>query len=211
MFVGLQRLECSAGLTTRSRASPNSERPLRPPMQPRTSATMGHIRGTVRVVMTTGVALALSSIVVPAQQVASTSPVMVTTGSRVRMWQQVGASLSVPVVGRVTQLGADSVAVQPDGVDHPVGIARSTVQRIESSAGQGSGSRAHGALTGAIIGALGGAVLGVIAGNIGNRNAPKFAVAGFGVGGAAGAGIGASVPTEGWLPAQLPPAAESRP
>jgi hypothetical protein len=180
-------------------------------MQPRTPAGMGHIRGTVRVVMTTGVALALASVVVHAQQVASPSPATVTTGSRVRMWQQVGASLSVPVVGRVTQLGADSVAVQPDGVDHPVGIARSTIKRIESSTGQGSASRAHSAWTGAIIGALGGAALGVIAGNITNRNAPKFAVAGLAVGGAVGAGIGASVPTEGWVPAELPPAAESRP
>jgi hypothetical protein len=181
-------------------------------MQRRTpGGIIGHIRGTVRVVMTTGVAVALASVVVQAQQVASTSLVTVTTGSRVRMWQQVGASLSVPVVGRVTQLGADSIALQPDGVDHPVGVARSTIKRIESTAGQGSGSRAHSAWTGAIVGALGGAVLGVIAGNVTNRNAPKFAVAGFGVGGAVGAGIGASVPTEGWLPAELPPAAESRP
>jgi hypothetical protein len=180
-------------------------------MQRRTPGGMGHIRGTVRVVMTTGIALALASVVVQAQQLTSTSPVMVTTGSRVRMWQEVGASLSVPVVGRVTQLGADTVALQPDGVDQPVGVARSMIKRIESSAGQGSGSRAHSAWTGAIIGALGGAVLGVIAGNVTNRNAPKFAVAGFGVGGAVGAGIGASIPTEGWLPAELPPATESRP
>jgi hypothetical protein len=180
-------------------------------MPPRTPVGIGHSRGMVRVVMTTGLALALASVVVPAQQMTSPSPATVTTGSRVRLWQLVGASLSVPVVGRVVQLGADSVAVQPDGVDHSVGIGRSTITRIESSAGQGSGSRARGAWTGAIIGALGGAVLGVIAGNIASRNAPKFGVAGFAVGGAVGAGIGASVPTEGWVPAELPPVAASRP
>jgi hypothetical protein len=180
-------------------------------MQRRTRGGTSHIGGAVRAVMATGVAVMLASVAVEAQQVAPASPVMVATGSRVRLWQQVGAGLSVPVVGRITQLGADSVAMQADGLAHPVGVARPRIRRIELSAGEGSGSRAHSVWTGAIVGALGGAVLGVIAGNVANRNAPKFAVAGFGLGGAVGAGLGATAPSEGWLPAELPSVAQSRP
>lgn len=146
-----------------------------------------------------------------AQGAAPQAPAAVATGARVRVWQEVGASLAVPVVGRVTELAADTVGLEPDGDTRSVSIPRASIKRIEVSGGEESGARAREVLTGAIVGAVGGVVLGVVAGNIANRNAPKLGVVGLVVGGAAGAGIGAAVPTEGWVPAELPSLAGSRP
>lgn len=125
-------------------------------------------------------------------------------GTRARVWQRVASSLAVPVVGRVTRVGADTVALLPDGVSTPVSLSRQAITRVEVSAGPGTGSATNSAIRGAIVGALGGAVLGTIAGNLAKRNAAKLAIAGFGVGGGLGAGVGAALPGEAWRNAPLP-------
>jgi hypothetical protein len=111
--------------------------------------------------------------------------------------------VSVPVIGRVERIGHDSITLAPEAVPNPVEVAWPAVSRIEVSAGPRTGSRSLGALKGGIIGALGGAVAGAILGNVANRNAPTFAIAGFVLGGGAGAGIGAYAPGERWQPALM--------
>ena len=128
----------------------------------------------------------------------------VVAGTRVRVWQHVASSVSMPVVGRVAGMTSDSISVYADGLTTPIGLAWPSVERIEVSTGPRTGSRARGALTGGIIGALGGAVLGTVLGNVANRNAAKYAVVGLVAGGGIGAGIGAYIPGEQWQPATLP-------
>lgn len=128
----------------------------------------------------------------------------VVAGTRVRVWQRVASSVSVPIVGRVAQTTPDSIALHTEGVITPVALAWPAVERIEVSAGPLTGSRARGALIGGIIGAVGGAVFGAVLGNIANHNAARYAAVGFVGGGGIGAGVGAYIPGEQWQPATMP-------
>jgi|SRR5579863_4570863 hypothetical protein len=141
-----------------------------------------------------------------------TTPVLgpVAVGTRVRLWERVASDVSVPVIGRVGRIARDSITLAAEAVATPVELAWPSVSRIEVSAGPQTGSRSAGALRGGIIGALGGAVAGVILGNMANRNAPKFAIAGFVIAGGAGAGIGAYAPGERWQPATTTTPAPTR-
>jgi hypothetical protein len=139
-----------------------------------------------------------------AQPAASDSSGVVVVGSRVRVWELAARDLSVPVVGRLARITADSVDIRPEGNDLAVGIARPAVTRVETSQGPHTRPRTTSALMGAVIGALGGGVLGVIAGNMSRGNAARLGV----YSGIAGAGIGAAAgalnPGEAWRRATLP-------
>jgi hypothetical protein len=158
-----------------------------------------HLVTHLVVAIASGLAMTAGSLAAQSDTAPSLGPVAV--GTRVRLWERVASDVSVPVIGRVERIARDSITLAPEAVARPVELAWPSVSRIEVSAGPRTGSRSAGALTGGIIGALGGAVAGVILGNMTNRNAPKFAVAGFVVGGGAGAAIGAYVPGERWQPA----------
>ena len=139
-----------------------------------------------------------------AQSIASETSGVVGVGDRVRLWQLATRDLSIPVVGRLTRVTADSVDIQPDGNDVTIGVARPAVTRIDASAGPHTKPRTTAAVMGAVIGALGGGVLGVIAGNMSHNNAARLGI----YGGVAGAGIGAAAgalaPGEAWHRATLP-------
>jgi hypothetical protein len=178
----------------------------------RTTALRGGLRATLRgapvvLALTSGLAVATASAQTPTQR--DTAPTLgpIAAGTRVRLWERVASDMSVPVVGRVERIARDSITLAPDAVAAPVELAWPAVSRIEVSAGPMTGSRSLGALRGGIIGALGGAVAGAILGNMANRNAPKFAIVGFAVGGGGGAAIGAYTPGERWQPAtaSVPP------
>jgi hypothetical protein len=155
-----------------------------------------------------GLAMAPGSAAAQSDTTPALGPVAV--GTRVRLWERVASDVSVPVIGRVERIARDSITLAPEAVATPVELAWPSVSRIEVSAGPLTGSRSAGALRGGIIGALGGAVAGVILGNMANRNAPDFAVAGFVLGGGAGAGIGAYARGERWQPVTAPAAAAPR-
>ncbi len=167
----------------------------------RSSAGRGLRRRATHLVVAiaSGLAMAAGSAAAQSDTTPALGPVVV--GTRVRLWERVASNVSVPMVGRVERIARDSITLVPEAVTTPVELAWPSVSRIEVSVGPQTGSRSAGALTGGIIGALGGAVAGAILGNMANRNAPKFAIAGFLLGGGAGAGIGAYMPGERWQPA----------
>ncbi len=139
-----------------------------------------------------------------AQSVASETSGVVLVGARVRLWQLAARDLSIPVVGRLTRITADSVDIQPDGNDLAIGVARPAVTRVDASAGPHTKPRGTAAVMGAVIGALGGGIIGVVAGNMSHGNAARLGI----YSGVAGAGIGAAAgafaPGEAWHRATLP-------
>jgi hypothetical protein len=167
-----------------------------------------HLAAHLVVAIASGLAMTAGSAAAQSDTTPALGPVA--AGTRVRLWERVASDVSVPVIGRVTRIGRDSITLAPESLAIPVELAWPSVARIEVSAGPQTGSRSAGALRGGIIGALGGAVAGVILGNMANGNAPKFAVAGFVLGGGAGAGIGAYTPGERWQPATSTTAVPAR-
>ena len=159
---------------------------------------MAHRATHLVVAIASGLVMTASSAAAQSDTTPALGPVAV--GTRVRLWERVASDVSVPVIGRVERIARDSIMLAPEAVATPVEVAWPAVSRIEVSAGPRTGSRSLGALKGGIIGALGGAVAGAILGNMANRNAPTFAIAGFVLGGGAGAGIGAYAPGERWQP-----------
>ena len=135
-----------------------------------------------------------------------TSP-SIRIGERVKLWQRVANTLSVPLKGTVTSLLADSVGVRPNGLATPVVLSRQSITGVEISKGPRSGSRLTSTLTGILIGGLSGAALGLIGGNVANKNAAKASYLGAAVGVVVGGGLGYALPGEGWQHAQLPPTA----
>jgi hypothetical protein len=150
------------------------------------------------------VAAACTSGVLGAQSVANETSGVVLVGARVRLWELAARDLSVPVVGRLTRLTADSIDIQPDGNDATIVVARPAVTRVETSEGPHTRSRTTAAVMGAVIGALGGGVLGVIAGNMNRSNAARLGIYAGVAGAGIGAVVGASAPGEAWHRATLP-------
>jgi hypothetical protein len=126
-------------------------------------------------------------------------------GTRVRVWERAAASFSIPVVGTLAGLTADTVSIRPDGGAAIVGIARPLVTHVESSAGPGTGGRTTGAWHGAIMGGLAGAILGIVVGDMSRHNAVKLGSYGAIGGALGGAAIGATRPGDAWQDAALPP------
>jgi hypothetical protein len=152
-------------------------------------------------------ALVLAAPALPAQTPATTSePPAVVVGARVRLWERAAAGLAIPIVGDLTRVTPDTVALRPDGLQSTVGVERPHVVRIELSGGPGTASRSASAWKGAAIGGLGGAILGIIAGDISRHNAARFGAYGAVGGALIGAGAGAARPGEVWHPAVLAPA-----
>ncbi len=139
-----------------------------------------------------------------AQSVADETSGVVLVGARVRLWELAARDLSIPVVGRLTRLTADSVDILPDGNDATIGVARPAVTRIETSDGPHTKPRGTAAVMGAVIGALGGGVVGVIAGNMNRSNAARLGIYAGLAGAGIGAVVGASAPGEAWHRATLP-------
>jgi hypothetical protein len=168
------------------------------------------MRRTVRLAALIASSLTVAASTAAAQTDTTHAAGPVAVGARVRVWERVASDVSVPVTGRVARIAPDGITIAAESVPSPVELAWPAVTRIEISAGPQTGSRAAGALKGGIIGALGGAVLGAIIGNVANRNAPEFAVAGFFVGGAGGAAVGAYTPGERWQPVTNTPPSPAR-
>ena len=152
----------------------------------------------VACLLSAGAVAAQSPGLAPAQSV-------VLMGTRVRLWERAAASFSIPVVGTLAGLTADTVSVRPDGRTAIIGIARPLVTHVESSAGPGTGVRTTAAWHGAIMGGLAGAILGIVVGDMSRHNAAKLGLYGAVGGALGGAVIGATRPGDAWHDAALPP------
>lgn len=139
-----------------------------------------------------------------AQAPDSTQGPLVAVGTRLRVWQLAAHDLSIPVVGRLARVTADSVDIRPDGDHLALAVSRPLITRVESSVGPHSGSRSRTALMGAAIGALGGGILGIIAGNLSRSNAARLGIYSGLAGAGIGAAAGAAAPGDTWQRATLP-------
>jgi hypothetical protein len=121
------------------------------------------------------------------------------SGARVRVWETQPDAPPVELIAHVRS--ADARTITLDAPAGPITVPWARVSHVEVSQGPSSGPRWKSGLIGGLAGVIGGGVLGVIIGNASNHNAPKFGAVGIGVGGAAGAVIGAMNPGERWAPA----------
>jgi len=120
-------------------------------------------------------------------------------GARVRVWETQPDAPPVELIARVHSAAAQTITL--DAPAGPITLPWSRVSHVDVSGGPHSGARWKSGLIGGLAGVIGGGVLGVIIGNASNHNAPKFGAAGIVVGGAIGAGVGATWPGERWTPA----------
>jgi hypothetical protein len=123
----------------------------------------------------------------------------VQAGARVRVWETQPDAPPVELIARVRSADAQTITLDAPG--GPIAVPWVRVSHVDVSAGPRSGARWKSGLIGGLAGVIGGGVLGVIIGNASNHNAPKFGAAGIVVGGAIGAGVGATWPGERWTPA----------